>query len=212
MAYRQTSRVREQLAGRRQRILLAARQLVGEGGFADAPVAAIAQLAGVATGTVYRYFPSKSELLAEVIGDVSQRELEVVAAVVMSEGTPRDRLASAIRTFAVRALRNRRLAFALVAEPVDAKVDAIRLEYRRALGRVFETIIEQGVRAGEFADQDVGASAACVVGACIEGLIGPLSPDGSTDEDETGTLIEAIEGFCLRAVSGASGAACAGEA
>jgi AcrR family transcriptional regulator len=205
MAYRKTERVQAQLAEKRAQILRAARQLIAEGGFHEAPVQAVASMAGVAVGTVYKHFPSKSALFAEVVGETSQRELEVVAAIVMADGTARERLISAIRAFSERALRARRLAYALVAEPVDAEIDVTRLKYRRALGRVFETLIEQGIRANEFPSQNIGPSAACLVGACIEGLVGPLSPETITDEEERRHLIEAIIAFGLRAVAGGSG-------
>lgn len=204
MAYRKTERVQEQLADKRLRILNAARQLVTDGGFQEAPITAVATLAGVATGTVYRYFASKAELFAEVVSQTSQRELEVVAAIVMSDGPATRRLEDAVRTFAQRSLRGRRLAYALIAEPVDREIDATRLKYRRALGRVFETIIEQGIRAGEFPEQNVPAAAACLVGACMEGLVGPLSPESLAMDDEGQALIDSIIAFCLRAVSGKS--------
>jgi AcrR family transcriptional regulator len=202
MAYRKTEAVREQLADKRLRILNAARRLIAEGGFHEAPVAAVAALAGVATGTVYRYFPSKAELFADVVGQTSRRELEIVAGIIVADGTPTQRLTGAIRAFASRALRGRRLAYALIAEPVDPEVDATRLKYRRALGRVFETIIEQGIRAGEFPPQNLNVSAAALVGACMESLVGPLSPESVTTNDEKNALIDAIIAFSLRAVAG----------
>ncbi len=42
------------------------------------------------------------------------------------------RIAAAVETFARRALRGRRLAWALIAEPVDPAVEAERLVFRRA--------------------------------------------------------------------------------
>lgn len=201
MVYRRSERVKERLADKRTRILNAAQQLISEGGFQEAPIAAIASLAGLATGTVYRYFPSKAELFAEVVSQASQRELEVVAEIIVSDGTPIERLAGAVRAFAIRALRGRRLAYALMAEPVDSEIDATRLKYRRALGRVFETIIEQGIRSGEFPPQSILVSAACLVGACIEGLIGPLSPESITTGEDQEALVESIVAFCVRSVS-----------
>ena len=65
MVYRRTERVEERLQDKRDRILHAVRQVVGEVGFRDAQVIMVAEAAGVATGTVYRYFPSKGELFAE---------------------------------------------------------------------------------------------------------------------------------------------------
>lgn len=202
MPYRRTERIEARLASNRESILRAARKLVGEGGFRDAQIAAIASAAGVAIGTIYRYFPSKADLFAEVVRRTSQREVDVAAEIAASGGPAPQRLADAIRAFARRALRGRRLAYALIAEPVEPEVDAARLEYRHALGKVFETILADGIQAGEFPPQAVEASAACLVGALIEGLVGPLAPTSATPHEEGGSLVESIVAFCLRAVSG----------
>jgi AcrR family transcriptional regulator len=45
--------------GTRERLLHAARELIDEGGYGATSVLAIAERAGVATGTLYRHFPSK---------------------------------------------------------------------------------------------------------------------------------------------------------
>jgi AcrR family transcriptional regulator len=58
-------RVKARLADSRRRILEAARVVVAEQGFAAAQVAVVAAEAGVATGSVYRHFPSKASLFAE---------------------------------------------------------------------------------------------------------------------------------------------------
>ena len=65
---------------------------MAEGGWRHAQVAAVAAKAGLATGTVYRYFPSKADLFAEVLANVSRRERDVVAAIVDGDGTPASRL------------------------------------------------------------------------------------------------------------------------
>ena len=80
MAYRRTPAVVSRLEDKRARILAAARSLVAEGGWRRAHIATVAETAGMATGTVYRYFPSKAELFAEVLTNVSRRERDVVAA------------------------------------------------------------------------------------------------------------------------------------
>jgi AcrR family transcriptional regulator len=51
-------------AARRQRVLLAALQLGAEGGYEAVQMRDVATTAGVALGTIYRYFPSKDALLA----------------------------------------------------------------------------------------------------------------------------------------------------
>ena len=66
MPYRPTERTRARLAAARERIVSAALTQLAEGGYASASVVAVARRAGVATGSVYRHFPSKGDLFAEV--------------------------------------------------------------------------------------------------------------------------------------------------
>lgn len=205
MPYRRTERVEARLADNRLRILQAARRLIAEGGFREAPMNAVAAAAGVASGTIYLYFPSKAQLFSEVLRMICQRELDVVTEIAGSGGPASQRLASAVTAFATRALRGRRLAYAIIVEPVDPEIDEVRLEYRRAQGRVFQSIIADGIASKEFPAQDVEASAACLVGAFLEGLVGPLAPESSGAEDHRTSLIAAIVSFVLRAISGQPG-------
>ena len=55
-----------QSASTRERLLAAAQELIEEGGYGAASVAAIAERTGVAAGTLYRHFDSKQELFVEV--------------------------------------------------------------------------------------------------------------------------------------------------
>lgn len=183
-------------------ILKTARQLVATHGFRDVQMSAIAEAAGIAIGTLYRYFPAKTELMIEVVSLTAQREVDVVAGVAMGDGTAAERLGAAAWTFANRALRGRRMAHALVAEPVEPEVESARLKYHRALARVFMMIIEQGVRSGEFPEQSVRASADCIVGCLFEGLVSPLATDAASNDPSLTEHAVAIISFCLRGVSG----------
>src|SRR3546814_8817494 len=87
MAYRQTQAVEARMQDNRARILAAARTLVSVGGWGETQIASVAAAAGIATGTVYRYFTSKAELFAEVLSAVSQREVDVLTAIANSDGT-----------------------------------------------------------------------------------------------------------------------------
>ncbi|HWJ50445.1 MAG TPA: helix-turn-helix domain-containing protein, partial [Solirubrobacteraceae bacterium] len=109
----------------RERLLSAARELTEEGGYAAASVVAITQRAGLASGTLYRHFPSKAELFVELFRTVCQRELEVGREAAAREvDSTVERIETVLQTLAERALRNPRLAWALIAEPVDPLVDA----------------------------------------------------------------------------------------
>lgn len=189
----------ERLADRRAGILRAARGLVAEDGWSAAQIVNVAAKAGIATGTVYRYWPSKADLCAEIVATVSAREVGVVETIVDTDDDPADKLTAAIRAFAARALRGRRLAYAMIAEPVDPEVEAVRLEYRAQLAHCFERILREGIMRGAFPRLDPAVAAACIVGAFMEALIGPLAPARGRGKQADRRLIDQIAAFCLRA-------------
>jgi hypothetical protein len=140
--------------------------------------------------------------MAELVALVAQREVDAVTEVAGREGSAAERLGAAAWTFASRALRGRRMAHALVAEPVEPEIEAVRLTYHRALANVFHRIIEEGIAAGEFPAQDATASADCIVGCLFEGLVGPLTNEPVASAPALTRHGIAIIGFCLRGVSG----------
>ena len=210
MAYRSTERTEARRAETRTRITAGARELIAEGGYVAAPVAAVADRAGVAVGTVYRHFPSKSDLFAEVFREASQHEVDAMRTAMEGvSGPAAERVAVGIEAFARRALRGRRLAWALLAEPVDPAVEVERLHFRHSYRDLMAEVIADGIEAGELPAQDVDATAAALIGAVGEAMVGPLSPtypqNGSrlaarprtTDPD---ALIASLINFCTRAI------------
>ena len=199
MPYRSTERTEARRAEARGRIVAAARELIAEGGYVAAQVAPVAEKAGVAVGTVYRHFPSKSDLFAEVFREASQHEVDAMrAAIERTEGTAAERIAAGIEAFARRALRGRRLAWALLAEPVDPAVEAERLEFRHSYRDLMAEVIRAGIEAGELPQQDVDATAASLIGAVGEAMVGPLSP--TTNGGDPDVLIASLITFCTRAI------------
>ena len=71
---------------KRDEIMKAALELIAEHGFHGAPMAMIAEKAGVAAGTIYRYFESKDVLITEL-----HRELEKKISTTLLEGYPVER-------------------------------------------------------------------------------------------------------------------------
>jgi AcrR family transcriptional regulator len=55
---------------KREEIVRAALELIAEHGFHGAPMAMVAERAGVAAGTIYRYFENKDVLIAELFREV----------------------------------------------------------------------------------------------------------------------------------------------
>lgn len=181
-------------------ILDAARRIVSEVGFQETSIAAVAAASGVSTGSVYSYFASKAELLAEIVSHVSRREVAVVGEIVAAEGPVRDRLAAAVETFAKRAFRNRRLAWSMIAEPADPAVHLTRLEYRRAIALLFQKLIREGIEVGCFRPVDAEAAAAMIVGGLMEALIGPLSPDRPIAAGRADEIAAALADLACNAV------------
>ncbi|MBB4683556.1 TetR/AcrR family transcriptional regulator [Amycolatopsis jiangsuensis] len=189
MPYRRTPRVQQRLDTSRESILAAAVAQLAERGYSGCSVAAVAERAGVAVGTVYRHFPTKAELVVRVFRQVVSREVEAVREASSGVEHPAERVVAVFETFAERALKSPRLAYALLAEPVDAAIDAERLEFRRVFRDVVAGHVAAGVRAGLLPAQDAAVTAAALVGAAAEVLIGPLTSGGSADVVELRTFV-----------------------
>jgi AcrR family transcriptional regulator len=197
MPYRRTENVARRLAARQAAIVAAARDAAGEGGMAAVQIAAVAQRAGIAAGTVYRYFPGKTDLVAAVLAEFSTREIDALRRAAAVAPGPLSALSAAVMTFATHALRQRRLAYAAIAEPVDAELNAERLAVRQALAAEFTNLIAAAVGGHHLPDQDAALSAAALVGLLIEGLIGPLAPDATGRER---TVVQSLTLVALRAL------------
>jgi AcrR family transcriptional regulator len=185
--------------GTRERLLRAAAEVIQNGGWGAASVGAIAERAGVAAGTLYRHFQSKAELFVEVFRAVSDREVDAMRGAETGAPGMAERFDAVVATYAGRALRNRRLAWALVYEPVDPSVDAERLAYRRNYCAGMAILIRRGIDAGVIPAQDADLAAAAVVGVIAETLVGPLSPVTHDTVDEA-AIVDAIVGFCRRVI------------
>lgn len=61
------------ISEKRHEILRAALELITEHGFHGAPIAAIAQRAGVGAGTIYRYFATKDILIIELFQELHDK-------------------------------------------------------------------------------------------------------------------------------------------
>jgi AcrR family transcriptional regulator len=180
----------------RERLLAVARELIEQGGYGSASVVAIADRAGVAAGTLYRHFVSKEELFLEVFRDVCAGEERAMRAAADAAGPGAvDRLEAVLTTFARRALENRSLAWALLAEPVDQLVDAERLAYRERYAMLVASELRTAIDGGEIPEQDVGITAAALVGGCGEALVGPLSSVQRSNQ-----VVGAIQTFVRRAI------------
>ncbi|MHB1630116.1 MAG: TetR/AcrR family transcriptional regulator [Bacilli bacterium] len=198
MAYRRTSKVETRLAQTRDQILESALKLIAANGYKATSMAAIAIEAGVSTGLLYRYFSSKSEIFDEVFQRVCTREIDACQAAASAGGTCRERLTRVVETFSRRAFRGRRLAWALLIEPVDSTLDAERLRFRTPYREIFSSLLREAAATGEIRPLEVEVVASAIVGAVVESLAGPLSMVSNRDEEDM--VVDALTRFCMQAV------------
>jgi len=194
MPYRRTETVVRRLAEREQAILDAATTLAAESGMVAVQIANVARRAGIAAGTVYRYFPSKTDLVGALIAALGARELAAMRAAGNAAPGPLSALAACIATFAARALYARRLLWAVTGEPLEPELDALRRDFRQSLVAELATRIRAAAPGRHLPDQDANVAAPAVIGALMEGLIGPLAPhDGDAvaqrEAVQTATLL-----------------------
>lgn len=206
MAYRTTEARLERDQALREHVLGCALHQVAEGGFAALTMTALADSAGIATGSLYRHFPGKAALACEVFSRATRVEIDSLKTAFLSQGDAAQRLTRGIDEFATRAWHSRQLAYALIAEPVEAEVDAQRLRYREAYADLFSKLIREGNEDGSFTVPNIPVTAACMVGTVAESLIGPLSPQARAlrasglPSESLESVSRALTLFCLRAL------------
>ncbi|PZG35175.1 TetR family transcriptional regulator [Spongiactinospora gelatinilytica] len=109
---------------RRKRIVSAAAALASRGGVEAMQMRTVAERAGVALGTLYRYFPSKMELVAAVVGE----EIDLLESSIERRpphaATPAGRAADVLMRATRGLMREPELADALIRSLITAEVDA----------------------------------------------------------------------------------------
>jgi len=204
--YRRTPAVEQRQAQVRARLVSQAAVLVADGGWAACSISTVASRAGVATGTVYGYFANKADLLAEVFRTVSSREIVAALDVGQQVREHPDACAcevilATVGVFAERAAQAPRLAYAVIAEPVDVEVDVERLAFRRAWTDLLAVAVREGVDRGQLPAQDPQVTAGALLGAVAEVLVQPLAA-GAVDAGAYTAVVQSLLSFTRRCLGG----------
>jgi AcrR family transcriptional regulator len=186
VAYRRTAQVEARLSAAREALVHAGLTLLADGGWSAVTVRAVADAAGSSTGSVYARFPGGiDDVAVAVFRTAATREVDAV--------TGAGDVAEAVELFARRALARPRLAFALLAEPASAAVEAERLLFRRTHRDVFARLVAEAT-GRDCDDTAVVVAAAAVVGAVSEVLATPLA------SAQPAALVPALVELCVRAL------------
>ncbi|BCJ73029.1 TetR family transcriptional regulator [Catellatospora sp. IY07-71] len=153
----------------RQKLFEATMALIAEQGFSDTTVDQIAERAGVAKGTVYYNFASKTVLFEELLRyGVGLLTADFQAAV--ADRAPADAIAALVRTELGFIQRYRSFAQLLLSEMWRTHRDwqQTLLLLREEAISVIAGTLQQGVDSGDFAaDLDVRLSASALFGVCL---------------------------------------------
>jgi AcrR family transcriptional regulator len=160
----------------------------------------VAAQAGIAAGTVYRYFPAKVELVAALVAAVREQEEVALTRAATGAPGPLSSLTAMIATFCARALAHRRLAHALLVEPVETEIEAARAPLRASLAQAFDACVLAALTSGHLPAQDVGVTVAALLGGLIAGTVGSLAPAASEDQVVQRAQVQALTLWALRAL------------
>jgi AcrR family transcriptional regulator len=141
---------------RREMILDAALDVFSKGGFQDADVDEIAQLAKVGKGTVYRYYPSKRELYLAVVERVFSH-LQVRLEAVQGESlSPSQVLRAGVAEHVRFFTENPHCWRVLVIGRLENRLDPCRdtMLAHHTLVESLTTLIRKGIASGDFREVD----------------------------------------------------------
>lgn len=150
---------------RRQEILAAAQTLFGERGYGVATVAEIAARADMAEGTVFNYYPTKGDLLLDLMANENTRVMaRLDAAIPVGAGSARDAIADFFtvvteESFALVDRATWREAAALLITAARSPFACRYLELRAALKRRLMVLLGDLSRDGRLATVDHSALA-----------------------------------------------------
>jgi AcrR family transcriptional regulator len=172
-----------------RRLLVAAVDAFADRGYHATTTRDIAGRAGMSPAALYIHYRTKEELLLRISRIGHLRALEVLERAAAEPGTAAHRLAGAVRSF-VRWHAAQHTTARVVQYELDALGETARAEVvalRRRTDAVVRTLIEEGVRAGEFRVDDVPGTTVAVLSLCTD-VARWFNAAGRRTPDEVGAL------------------------
>jgi AcrR family transcriptional regulator len=176
----------------RERILDAAAEVLNRRGYAGTRLSDIAELARLQAPAIYYYFPSRDDVIQEVVQVGLRRVLaEVESALVElpDTATGMDRILTAVRAHLEAVLRDSAYAAAATrnAAQLPTAIREVQLLDQRRYGALWRALIDDAGRAGEIhAALDPRAARMLIIGA-LNWTTEWWSPDRGTVADTVAT-------------------------
>ncbi|MFE2429925.1 TetR/AcrR family transcriptional regulator [Streptomyces sp. NPDC059373] len=172
-----------------RRLVLAAVEAFAERGYHATTTRDIASRAGMSPAALYIHYKTKEELLYQISGVGHRLSLGLLQDAANTGGTPAERLAAAVRSFvrwhAEHHTTGRVVQYELDALSTEHYAEIVGL--RRQSEAVIRSVIQDGVKSGEFDVPDVSGTTLAVLSLCID-VARWFNPDGRRTPDEIGEL------------------------
>lgn len=155
---------------KRDDIIQAALDLIAENGFHGAPMATIADKAGVGAGTIYRYFESKDVLITEMYREMEEKLLSVLLQGYDPEKSIRERflyLCTTVVRYFVAHPRYFRFMEQYYNSPFGVSFRREKLMAKSGKPDIFMDIVEQGIGRKELKDLPLYVHAALAFGPIL---------------------------------------------
>ena len=190
---------RKRVGNKRERIIAAAAKLFGEKGYHDTTTAEIAELAGVAAGTIYIYFSSKEELLVAVFEEFLGKHMERLREGVEAEATAEKKLTRLLALGLELMYKNPDSARIFLSQLRQSTkmITTVAKRSSRAYKDIIEVILQEGARTGLCRDVNVPAATSMLFGA-FQSTVLDWVADGCT-YDLTG-MTESLTDFVLHGI------------
>ncbi len=184
--------------GTRELIERVATQLFYERGYHKTSLAEIATRVGIRKASLYYHFPSKQEILRAVLKGSIERAYVSLAKIQASNLPPSEKLRQAVRAQVLGLIANREAVSIFFREAMELPPDALQefIGYRDAYSQLFESILAEGQRSGEFADFDTHHAKLALLGM-LNWLIFWYRPNGPSSAE---MIADSFARLALRAV------------
>jgi AcrR family transcriptional regulator len=180
-------------AATREKLLVAARALFAERGYADVGTEEVVRAAGVTRGALYHHFRDKQDLFRAVVEKLEQETVEKIASAAFSEADPWLRQQTALGAFLDVCLEPDVQRIILTDAPSVLGLEAwreIEAKYGLALVRAGLQLV---MEAGLIAEQPLDPLAHLLLGALSEaGLVIARAEDPRAARVEVGASVERL--------------------
>ena len=155
------------VAKKKEDILRSASLVISRNGYQNATMEDIAAELLMTKGALYYYFKNKEEILYSCHDLILSAAMEQVEAIYQEELSSMDKMKKAIKTHLDIAIREKEV-FNLIVKPEqlfsEENIEEI-IEKRDQYARIFDRIIAEGVKRGEFTVSDKKMARMIILGA-----------------------------------------------